>query len=166
MVESIVHGRVHRPWSSRSANRWEDITGERERGTRHASRVFMIAKNLDDVLVYRKATEAEDAVSDILERCSFGEDFNLKDQLERSSSRVPALISEGFGQTTDRHVATYYGRARGSSMETTTHLRKAFRKRFISQKEFTELTERYVVIGKMLSRWMHYLRRCDWKDRG
>jgi len=32
------------------------------------------------------------------------------------------LISEGFGQVTDRQTADYYGRARGSAYESHTHL--------------------------------------------
>ncbi|RPI49702.1 MAG: four helix bundle protein [Acidobacteria bacterium] len=49
-------------------------------------------------------------------------DSDLWDQLSRSSARVPALISEGFGQVTDRQTADYYGRARGSAYESHTHL--------------------------------------------
>jgi hypothetical protein len=45
----------------------------------------MKAKNLDDVLVYRKAVVAADEVSAILRRPVFGKDLELKDQLSRSS---------------------------------------------------------------------------------
>src|SRR6185436_18623154 len=59
----------------------------------------MKAKNLDDVLVYRKALVAAVEVSAILERPVFRKDPNLKDQLSRSSGRVAPMIAEGFGQT-------------------------------------------------------------------
>ena len=76
----------------------------------------MKAKKLDDVLVYKKALAASDEISAILERPAFGKDPNLKDQLSRSSGRVGPLIAEGFGQNTDRQMADYFGRARGSSL--------------------------------------------------
>jgi len=40
-----------------------------------------------------------------------------------SSSRVPALIAEGFEQKTDRHFAHYLYLARGSAKETGTTTR-------------------------------------------
>jgi len=39
-----------------------------------------------------------------------------------SSSRVPALIAEGFEQKSDRHFAHYLYLARGSMKETKAHL--------------------------------------------
>jgi hypothetical protein len=54
----------------------------------------MRAKNLADLLVYRKAVEAADEVSALLRRPAFSKDFELKDQLSRSSGRVGPLIAE------------------------------------------------------------------------
>lgn len=126
----------------------------------------MKAKNLDDVVVYQKAMDAGDAVSALLERPIFCKDFNLKKQLSEASDCIGPLIAEGFGQTTDRHLATYLGRARGSSLEMQAHLRKALRKKFISKGELTDFTLRYVEIVKMLTSWMKYLRDSDWDNRG
>ena len=85
----------------------------------------MKAKNLDDVLVYRKAVTAADDVSAILKRSVFGKDFELNDHLWCSSGCVAPLIAEGFGQSTDRQMADYYARARGSALESKGHLAKA-----------------------------------------
>ena len=126
----------------------------------------MKAKKLEDLVVYLEALAAEDEVSAMLERPGFSSDFDLKRQLDRSSSRIGPLISEGFGQLTDRHLASYLGRARGSASETCTHLRKAGRKKFISAKEHNDLSAKYTTIGKRLTRWIQHLRRSNWKDRG
>lgn len=126
----------------------------------------MKAKNIEDVVVYNEALAAEDEVSAILQRSGFSTDLNLKNQLDRSSSRVAPLISEGFGQLTDRHLATYLARARGSASETRVHLRKATRKKFISAEEHGKLSAKYTTIGKRLSRWIHYLEQSNWDNRG
>ena len=81
-------------------------------------------------------------------------------------SRVRPLIAEGFGQLTDRHLATYLARARGAASETRTQLRKARGKKFICGKEHDELTARHTTIGKRLTRWIHYLEESGWDDRG
>ena len=135
-------------------------------GIRLAVVNFMKAKNLEDVVVYNEALAAEDAVSALLQRPGFSTDLNLKSQLDRSSSRVAPLIAEGFGQLTDRHVATYLARARGSAAETRVHLRKATRQKFISPQEHDALCGKYITIGKRLSRWIHHLQESDWRTRG
>ena len=126
----------------------------------------MIARKLEDLLVYRKALDTAVAVSEILKRPAICKDFELKDQLSRSSHRVAPLIAEGFGQLTDRHVAVYLGRARGSVLETLAHLTTALERNFILQSEFSTFADQYDHIGKMLTRWINYLQRCDWKQRG
>ena len=107
-----------------------------------------------------------DAVSALLGQSAFSKDFDLKDQLSRSGGRIGPLIAEGFGQTTDRHLAVYLGRARGSSLETIAHLESAARKRYISEAERVEVASSYTAIVKMLTKWMGYLRESDWDDRG
>lgn len=126
----------------------------------------MKAKNLDDVLVYRKALVAADEVSAILKRPIFGKDLELKDQLSRSSGRVGPLIAEGFGQSTDRQMADYYARARGSALESRGHLAKAAGEQFISAAELDTVGQKYTEISKMLTPWINYLQRCNWKTRG
>ena len=126
----------------------------------------MKAKNLEDVLVYRKAKAAADEVSALLKRPAFGKDLELKDQLSRSSGRVAPLIAEGFGQNTDRQMADYYGRARGSALESIGHLAKACGKEFMSKTECADLSANYTDISKMLTPWINYLQRCNWKSRG
>ena len=132
---------------------------------RTAQQFCVKAQNLEDLVVYREAVAAEDAITEILGRPAFNKDFDLHDQLSRSSSRIGPLIAEGFGQLTDPHLATYLGRARGSVLETTTHLRKAHAKQMISDSEHSSLVARYNTIGKRLTKWIEYLRKSNWKDR-
>jgi hypothetical protein len=67
----------------------------------------MKIRNVEDLLVYQKALAAADAVSALLKQPDFSKDFDLKNQLGNSSSRVPALIAEGYEQKSDRHFAHY-----------------------------------------------------------
>ena len=137
-----------------------------ESGMRCASTGHVRARNLSEIQVYRHAQAASVAVSALLKRPAFSRDINLKDQLSRSSSRVGPLIAEGFGQLTDRHLAAYLGRARGSVLETIAHLAKAQNEQFISDAECSQLAEKYDHIGRMLTRWINHLKESDWNDRG
>ena len=133
---------------------------------RCASTAHMRARNLSEIKVYREAQTASVAVSALLKRAAFSRDIDLKGQLSRSSSRVGPLIAEGYGQLTDRHLAAYLGRTRGSVLETIGHLAKAQNENFISNAECSQLAEKYDHIGRMLTRWIKYLKESDWNDRG
>jgi four helix bundle protein len=125
----------------------------------------MKAKNLSDVLVYRKAVAAASEVSAYLKRSAFRKDYDLKDQLSRSSRRVAPLIAEGFGQNTDRQSADYYARARGSAYESQTHLVTARDEEYITEDELVATGGKYIEITKMLTPWINYLQRCNWRQR-
>lgn len=126
----------------------------------------MKAKNLEDVLVYRQAVEAADEVSALLKRPEFRKDLDLRGQLSRASGRVAPLIAEGFGQNTDRQMADYYGRARGSAQECRGQLAKAAGAAFITHAENLFLSNKYLEICKMLTPWINCLQRSNWKSRG
>jgi len=126
----------------------------------------MGAKTLEELAVYRYAVDAGDEVSAILGRPCFRRDLGLMDQLNRAASRVGPLISEGFGQQTDRHFASFLYRARGTCNEVRTHLAKAARLRFITPEECDALCDRYVIVGKMLTKLIQHLRRENRPFRG
>ncbi|HVZ23856.1 MAG TPA: four helix bundle protein [Vicinamibacterales bacterium] len=125
----------------------------------------MIIRSLDELLVYRKAVEAADAVSAILTRSSLGKDFKLREQLSASSSRVPALIAEGFEQKSDRHFAHYMYIARGSASETRTHLVVAWGRKHLAKDETNELCGRYDEICRMSTGLIQHLERENRSNR-
>jgi four helix bundle protein len=126
----------------------------------------MRAKCVEELLVYQKALEAADAVSAILTRRCFQQDYKLREQLAGSSDAVPSLIAEGFPQSTDRFFAQFLYRARGESSETRTHLRVAWGRNYISEKELLELCDRYNEIEKMLTGLIRHLERENRRHRG
>ena len=108
----------------------------------------MTVDKVEDLVVYQKALAAADEVSVLLKRPEFGRDFDLRDQLGNSSSRVPALIAEGFEQKSDRHFAHYLYLAKGSAKESTTHLRVALARGYVSAGESARLGGDYEEIKR------------------
>jgi four helix bundle protein len=125
-----------------------------------------VAKCVDELLVYQKSLALAHEISVLLKRDSFKRDFKLRDQLGSSSEAVPSLISEGFGQSTDRHFAAYLYRARGSSKETRTHLHVATTREHITEEERDGLPARYSEVEKMLTGLIKHLNREDRRQRG
>jgi len=126
----------------------------------------MCAKCVEELQVYQKALDAADAVSAILKRPCFQRDFKLREQVGDSSGAVPALIADGFPQSTDRFFAQMLYRAKGESSETRTHLRVAKGRDHISETELTELCQRYNEIEKMLTGLIRHLEKENRRHRG
>jgi four helix bundle protein len=126
----------------------------------------MIARTLDELLVYRKALAACDAVSAILERPRLRADWDLRAQLAASSAAVPANIAEGFGQQSDRQFARYLFIARGSGHEVRSHLAVAHGRQYLNDEETIDLCGKYEEIAKMLTGLIKYLLASDRKLRG
>lgn len=114
----------------------------------------MIIRALEDLLVYQRALAAANEVSAMLKRREFSKDFDLRDQLGNSSSRVPALIAEGFEQKTDRHFAHYLYLARGSAKETKTHLKVALNRGCVAHEDARRLWTEYLEAEDRAHRWM------------
>jgi four helix bundle protein len=125
----------------------------------------MCAKCVEELQVYQKALDAADAVSAILKRSCFQSDRKLRDQLANSSDAVPALIADGFPQSTDRFFAQFLYRSKGESSETRTHLRIAKGRDYLAEAEYVELCDRYNEIEKMLTGLIRHLEKENRRHR-
>jgi four helix bundle protein len=126
----------------------------------------MKARCVEELLFYQKALAAADKVSAILKRPCFQRDPRLFDQLSASSDAVVSLISEGFGQSSDRQFAQCLYKSRGESKETRAHLRVAKGRQYTSESELAELCGDYDEIEKMETGFIRQLQREDRKFRG
>jgi four helix bundle protein len=126
----------------------------------------MIAKNLDELLVYQKALTGSKAISALLNRPGLCKDFKLRHQLSDASDSTCSNISEGFGQQSDRKFAQYLYIARGSANEVRTRLGIARERGYITSEHFAETTAVFEAVGRMSTRLIQYLRRSDRRRRG
>jgi len=124
-----------------------------------------MAKCVEELLVYQKATAASRHISTLIRRSVFREDRRLRDQLGAASASAAALISEGFEQSSDRAFAQYCYRSKGSCAEMRTELGIACDREYITAEERTRLESLYEEIAKMLSGLIVHLERDDRKNR-
>ena len=121
----------------------------------------MVARTLDESVVYRKSLTACAAISAMLERTRVRSDFDLRSQLAASSGAVPANIAEGFGQQSDRRFARYLFIARGSAHEVRAHLSVAHARKYLESADVSELGGKYDEIARMLTGLIRYLLASD-----
>jgi four helix bundle protein len=124
-----------------------------------------MAPKVEDLLVYKKADHAFQAICALIERCDISRNFKLRDQLQDAAASVRRNISEGGGQQTDRMLIKYLYYSYGSAKEVRAELVEAFTLKYISQPDLSEHDRMYDEIMAMLIGWIKYLRQSDRKAR-
>src|SRR3989344_2457630 len=88
-------------------------------------------------------------------------DFSFVDQITRSARSVSANIAEGFEALTVPEFIQFLGYAKRSAGEVRSHLYDAFDEQYITQQEFSELSETTKIICRMIAKLIHYLQSLD-----
>ncbi len=79
------------------------------------------------------------------------ETFGLVDQLKRAAYSIPANIVEGQSKNTTKEYIQFLYNARGSLEEVRYFLLLSFDLKFLPEKEYKELEQRYESASKMLN---------------
>jgi len=88
----------------------------------------------------------------------FRHDFGLRDQVQRASTSIMANIAEGFDSGSKREFLKFLGYALRSASEVQSHLYVAMDQEYIGQESFDSLFELTVLVKKLISGFMRYLR--------
>ena len=92
---------------------------------------WCVAKDFEELLIWKKALQFWEAVDALLERPAFGKNYDLKNQITDAIDSVLSNIPEGFEQPTDRSFAQYLYRSKASAAEVRSRLLIAWRRRII-----------------------------------
>ena len=120
-------------------------------------------ESYEDLEVYQRLCELHLEVNEMTFTFPKFELFELGSQLRRSSNSAPANIAEGWN---NKHTNIYLegiNRAQGELRETKHHIRMAFKKRYIEEPRYKDLTSRYDQCGRMLKGLENSL--ISWKSK-
>ena len=111
--------------------------------------------NFENLEIYTLAAQLADGVWDIVLRWNKLAQHTVGTQLVRSADRVGANIAEGSGRGSEQDYRRFIRIARGSLNETRHWLRRAFRRRLLTESEVESLTP---IIEKLTPKLNAYLR--------
>jgi four helix bundle protein len=117
-----------------------------------------IFKKFEEILAWQKARIAARKVYQATSDSDFARDFALRDQIRRSSISIMANIAEGHGRSSNKEFANFLNFARGSAMETQSHLYIALDLGYLSQDAFAEIYSLLDEISRMIMGLMKHLR--------
>jgi len=125
-----------------------------------------MAKRIEELPVFQRATKLWGAVHAILERPALRKNRRLHDQIDEANDSITANMEEGFQQSSDEGFARYLSYSKGSVAEVARRLRQAKAKGFLTEAELTERVAACEELGRMLGGFIKYLQRSGFKQRG
>ena len=118
----------------------------------------MAVQSYRELVAWQKAMDLTAEVYRITKTFPGDELYGITSQLRRAAVSVPANIAEGQGRQTTGEFRQFLGHARGSLLETETHIFLAMRLRYIPEAAGEELLKKTSEVGKVLNGLMASLR--------
>ena len=125
-----------------------------------------MAEKLDELRVYQDSMTFWKAVAAILKRPGYRRNRKLAEQISDANDSIPANISEGFEQGTDRSFANFLYHSKGSLAEVVARLRESALMGLITADELKQFEAQAAHLSRSLGALIRYLDESDFKDRG
>lgn len=117
----------------------------------------------EDLEVWQKARTLCQMIFKLTQKESFSKDYELKNQISRSSGSIMDNIAEGFERGGNKEFIQFLGYSKGSAGEVRSQLYRASDRGHISEMEFKETYALADEVGKMIGGFTNYLLKGDYK---
>lgn len=111
----------------------------------------------EEIEAWQTARELTKMIYSVTEEGKISRDFGLKDQLRRASVSVMSNIAEGFESKTQAAFIRYLGIAKASAGEVRSQLYIARDVGYLTEQQFSTLSQITEKVSRQLSRFISYL---------
>ena len=122
-------------------------------------------KKFEDLEIWQLAREQAKDIFNLTCAADLVKDFELKDQIRRSSGSVIDNIAEGFERFSTKEFAQSLIIAKGSNGEVRSQLYRAYDRRYIDEKTLNQKLRRSILLGNKVSAFINYLQRTPYKGK-
>lgn len=111
----------------------------------------------EELDIWQLGREICQEVWDKFENSALGKDFELRNQMNRSSGSIMDNIAEGFERNGRKEFIQFLSYSKGSCGELRSQLYRAFDRKHITEEEFEFLKEKTITESKKIGSFMSYL---------
>ncbi|MES2486281.1 MAG: four helix bundle protein [Bacteroidota bacterium] len=120
-------------------------------------------ENFEDLKVWQLAREICNDIWYLLENTSLSRDFELKNQMSRSSGSIMDNIAEGFERNGTREFIQFLSISKGSRGELRAQLYRALDRKHITKEQFDIISEKRLSENKRIGSFMAYLNKINYR---
>ncbi|WP_373057393.1 four helix bundle protein [Zunongwangia sp. H14] len=113
--------------------------------------------SFEEIFAWQKARELNSEIYRITGIGSFGQDFELRGQIRRSSISISSNIAEGFERGTAKEFIRFLYIAKASAGEFRSQLYLASDLKYLENEEFVKTKAKVNEISKLISGLIKYL---------
>ncbi len=122
-------------------------------------------ERFEDLDVWKLAVECANTIYDVTSVGKFSQDYILRDQIRRAAVSIFSNIAEGFERDGNKEFCNFLSIAKGSCGEARAQSIFARDRGYITDAEFSLISEKLVQTNKQISGFRNYLRKTDMKGR-
>jgi four helix bundle protein len=120
-------------------------------------------KTFEDIEVWQLAQEFCKDIFRITQYDGLKNDYELKNQINRSTGSIMDNIAEGFGRDGNREFINFLSYSKGSSEESRSQLHRIFDRNYISDEEYKTLCEKSIEITNKIGGLIAYLKKSNYR---
>ncbi|NLW48198.1 MAG: four helix bundle protein [Firmicutes bacterium] len=128
--------------------------------------LLMTIQKFEDLIAWQKARLLAIEIQKIIKNPIFYKDFDLINQILRSSRSIMTNIAEGYGRYSFREYKHFLTIARGSLTETQNHLYIALDSEYINKEEFHNLYNLTIEVYRLINGLIAHLKLNKSKQAG
>ena len=118
----------------------------------------MKIERFEDIESWQIARKLTCAIYALSQSSSLGNDFGLRDQLQRAAVSIMANIAEGFDSRSDAEFVRFLNYAYRSATEVQSHLYVARDQEYMDEETFAGVYDQAATVKKLLNGFIRYLK--------